>query len=192
MQMRCYHTGCFVNSFSTQQCTVNTAVSGQLPAFFPLWITVWYSRERMCCDFYSHLTHRLRQYTYTVWKESESVSPSVVSNSATPWADCSSPGSSVREFRQARILAWVAIPFSRGSSQPRDQTWVSCVAVGFFTVWATREAPSWWHFRSEDNTSVKSDTLVSGESGDQVARPHKLLGPLCFEDFGWYGSGSVC
>ena len=34
---------------------------------------------------------------------------------------------------------WVAIPFSRGSSQPRDQTQVSCIAGGFFTIWATRE-----------------------------------------------------
>ena len=38
--------------------------------------------------------------------------------------DCSPPGSSVHEILQARILEWVAIPFSRGSSQPRDQTWV--------------------------------------------------------------------
>ena len=36
--------------------------------------------------------------------------------------DCSLPGSSVHEILQARILEWVAIPFSRGSSQPRDQT----------------------------------------------------------------------
>ena len=41
---------------------------------------------------------------------------------------------------QARILEWVALPFSRGSSQPRDQTQVSCIAGRFFTVWATREA----------------------------------------------------
>ena len=41
---------------------------------------------------------------------------------------------------QARILEWVAFPFSRGSSQPRDQTQVSCTAGGFFTSWATREA----------------------------------------------------
>ena len=34
---------------------------------------------------------------------------------------------------QARILEWVAFPFSRGSSQPRDQTQVSCIAGGFFT-----------------------------------------------------------
>ena len=39
-----------------------------------------------------------------------------------------------------RILEWVAYPFSRGSSQPRNQTWVSCIADGFFTIWATREA----------------------------------------------------
>ena len=41
---------------------------------------------------------------------------------------------------QARIPEWVAIPFSRGSSQPRDQTQVSCIAGRFFTIWATREA----------------------------------------------------
>ena len=37
------------------------------------------------------------------------------------------------EILQVRILDWVAIPFSRGSSQPRDQTQVSCIAGGFFT-----------------------------------------------------------
>ena len=42
---------------------------------------------------------------------------------------------------QARILEWVAFPFSRGSSQPRDQAQVSRIAGGFFTSWATREAP---------------------------------------------------
>ena len=41
---------------------------------------------------------------------------------------------------QARTLEWVAFPFSRGSSQPRDQTQVSRIACGFFTSWATREA----------------------------------------------------
>ena len=41
----------------------------------------------------------------------------------------------------ARILQWVAVPFSRESSQPRDWTQVSCIAGGFFTSWATREIP---------------------------------------------------
>ena len=54
--------------------------------------------------------------------------------------DCSPPGSSVHGISQARILEWVAIPFSGESSQPRDWTWVSCLAGRHFTVWATREA----------------------------------------------------
>ena len=45
---------------------------------------------------------------------------------------------------QARILEWVAFPFSRRSSQPRDRTQVSCIAGGFFTSWATREAQEYW------------------------------------------------
>ena len=44
------------------------------------------------------------------------------------------PGSSVPGILQARILEWVAIPLSMGSSQPRDQTWISCTAGGFFTI----------------------------------------------------------
>ena len=55
--------------------------------------------------------------------------------------DCSLPGSSVHEIFQARVLEWAAISFSRGSSQPRDGTWVSHIAGRHFTVWATREAP---------------------------------------------------
>ena len=48
----------------------------------------------------------------------------------------------VRGNLQPRILEWAAFPFSRGSSQPRDQTLISHIAGGFFTVWATRDAPS--------------------------------------------------
>ena len=47
--------------------------------------------------------------------------------------DCSLPGSSVHGIFQARILQWVAISFSRGSSRPRDWTWVSCTAGRLFT-----------------------------------------------------------
>ena len=48
--------------------------------------------------------------------------------------DCISPGPSVHGILQARILGWVAILFFRGSSQPRDQTRVSCIANRFFTI----------------------------------------------------------
>ena len=54
--------------------------------------------------------------------------------------DCSLPGSSIHGILQARILEWVAISFSRGSSRPRDWTRVSHTADRLFTVWATREA----------------------------------------------------
>ena len=56
---------------------------------------------------------------------------------------CSPPDSSVHGILQARILEWVAIPFSRGSSWPSEWTQVSCNADRFFTIWATREAPDY-------------------------------------------------
>ena len=54
--------------------------------------------------------------------------------------DCSLPGCSIHGILQARILEWVAISFSRGSSQPRDRTQVSHIAGRCFAPWATREA----------------------------------------------------
>ena len=57
----------------------------------------------------------------------ESESRSVVSDSLRPM------DYTVHGILQAIILGWVAFPFSKGSSQPRDQTQVSCIAGGFFT-----------------------------------------------------------
>ena len=54
--------------------------------------------------------------------------------------NCSLPGSSIHGIFQARILDWVAISFSRGSSRPRYRTQVSGTAGRLFTIWATREA----------------------------------------------------
>ena len=54
--------------------------------------------------------------------------------------DCSLPGSSVHGIFLARILEWVVISFSRGTSQPRDRTQVSRIVGRCFTAWATREA----------------------------------------------------
>ena len=63
-----------------------------------------------------------------VISSASSICHSVVSNSLQPhW------------IVQARILEWIAIPFSRGSFWPRDQTQVFCIAGGLFTIWATRE-----------------------------------------------------
>ena len=57
---------------------------------------------------------------------------------------CDSIDLTVHEILQARILEWVAFPFSRGSSQARDQTYVSHIEGRFFTVWITREAQEYW------------------------------------------------
>ena len=75
-----------------------------------------------------------------VLKWSEVKSLSCVRLFVTPWT-VSLPGSSVHGILQARLLEWVAISFSRGSSRPRDRTQVSCVAGRHFNLWATREAP---------------------------------------------------
>ena len=70
--------------------------------------------------------------------KSEHVCCSVMSDSVTPWTE--EPGG----LLEALILEWVAIPFSWGSSWPRNQTQVSCTAGRFFTIWATREAHWRW------------------------------------------------
>ena len=54
------------------------------------------------------------------------------------------PDSSVHGILQARILEWVAVPFSRGSYQPRDWTQVSLIAGGLFIIWTTRKAQEYW------------------------------------------------
>ena len=57
---------------------------------------------------------------------------------ATPWTVAyQAPQATVHGIFQARILEWVAISFSRGSSQPRDWTWVSFIAGRCFTIWTT-------------------------------------------------------
>ena len=69
---------------------------------------------------------------------SESESCSVMSDSLRP-QDCT-----VHGILQARILEWVAVSFSRASSQLRDRTQVSHIAGRFFTIWVTREAQEHW------------------------------------------------
>ena len=66
----------------------------------------------------------------------------------------SPPDASVHGILQARMLEWecVAISFSRGSSWPRDQTRVSCIAGTFFTMWATREAQEVYNNRRSKNS----------------------------------------
>ena len=55
--------------------------------------------------------------------------------------DYSSPGSSVHGISQKRILEWIAVSFSRGSSWPRDVTCISCIGRQILYSWTTRESP---------------------------------------------------
>ena len=84
----------------------------------------------------AHLVNMLPPY----WPSCLCLSCSVMSNSLWPHGLHSLPGSSVHGILQAELLECVAISFSRGSSPPRDWTWLSRIAGRFFTVWATREA----------------------------------------------------
>ena len=90
--------------------------------------------------------------------------------------DCSPPGSSVYGIVQARILEWVTtFSFSGGSSQPRDQTWVSCTGGGFFTVWVTRtdsKSTSGLYGRLKTTTTIKRYLCCSYFLNVIVAAPY--------------------
>ena len=81
---------------------------------------------------------------------SESVSPSVLHNSSGPHGLYSPPGSSVHGILQARILEWLAIPFTRRSSRRKDWTQVAFI----FIIWAIKEAQlSGWQPKTVYKTS---------------------------------------
>ena len=74
---------------------------------------------------------------------------------------CNPPGSSVPGILQARLLEWVVNSFSRVSSWPRDQIWVSRTIGKFFTNWATREASRW-------GLSIGQSHLLTGHGSIQM------------------------
>ena len=93
--------------------------------------------------------------------------------------DCSLPGSFLHGILQARILEWVAISFSRGSSRPRDRTGVSRIAGRRFNLCATREAATHRHCR------LRMDQGPRGRAGgaprvptSQSPVPPPLLPPM--------------
>ena len=82
----------------------------------------------------------------------------------------------VHGIHQARILELVAFPFSMGSSQPRDRSQGSCIAGGFFTSWATREARQWWsHYLKIILCLSGCKTPSPNYSGDLLSLHHTLL-----------------
>ena len=90
---------------------------------------------------------------------------------------CSPPGPSVHWTVQARTLEWVATSFSRGSSPPRDRTWVSCTAGRLSTIWATREAPCLlvgWVVKWRELNNGKSHAIGEIASVLPTLRPASL------------------
>ena len=95
--------------------------------------------------------------------------------------DCSPPGSSVYGILQARILEWVASPFSRGSSLPGDQMWVSCIEGRFFIISATREAHIYcWYEPIHINLQglICSLPLGNKDSSEMERTQHRLSFPV--------------
>ena len=95
------------------------------------------SQSSLTCPHSVSWYHCDTSFLWSQWKWNVAVTKSCLT--LCDPMDCGPPGSSVHGILQARILEWVAFPFSRGSSQPRDRTQVSCFAGRFFTIWATRE-----------------------------------------------------
>ena len=88
----------------------------------------------------------------------------------------SPPGSSVHGILQARILEWEAIPFSRGSSWPRDWTCISCTAGRFSTSWARWEAPNKWT-KVTNWSSLRLSSVADTKMGHPDPCPMKQLWP---------------
>ena len=84
--------------------------------------------------------------------------------------DCTAHG-----ILQARILEWVAVPFSRGSSQPRDWTQVSHTAGGLLTSWATREVPK-----------GPESLIIAGGRGTALPKPCPSPGLQVKEKDAWF------
>ena len=88
--------------------------------------------------------------------------------------DCSLPGSSIHGIFQARVLEWVAIFFSRGSSWPRGRTQVSRTAGRCFSIWATREAFEWGGYPvlSSGLTIITKVTIRERQDGQNQRRQY--------------------
>ena len=88
------------------------------------------------------------------------------------------PSSSVHGILQARILEWVAILISRGSSWPRDWTRVPFIAGRFFTIWATKrlcldlETWSWWICLQGSNGDADVESRLVGAAGEGGGGAH--------------------
>ena len=128
-------------------CLSDSSVHGVFQARILEWVTIPFSRGSFQPRDQTQVSCIVSRF-FNVWATREAIYMCKPKNKhmllSSVWLlnsmDCSPPGSSVHGILQAGIMEWVAISFSRGPSQPKDQIQVSCLAGGFFIVWATREA----------------------------------------------------
>ena len=124
--------------------TISTSVTHFLsfphpfPRVFSNEFSIWWSKYWS----FSFRVSPSREYSELNSFRIESESRSVMSDWCLTL--CDPVNYTVCGILQARILEWVAFPFSRGSSQPRDQTQVFHIVEGFFTSWSTRKAVEYW------------------------------------------------
>ena len=122
----------------------NPATLPHLDCFCRVYVLGGKKNFFICCRCHSCLLHwshlRIWHLVIPAWNH-ESVKTKVAQSCLTL---CSPRDSTVHGILQARTLEWVAFPFSRGSSQPKDWTQVSGLAGRSFTSWATREITSPW------------------------------------------------
>ena len=101
------------------------------------WNPILFNSIYFCCCCFSQPTTcqhlKTGKWSEVKWSEVTQLCPTLCDP-----MDYSLSGSSVHGIFQARVLEWIAISFSRGSSQPRNRTWVSHIAGRCFTVWATK------------------------------------------------------
>ena len=87
------------------------------------------------------------------------------------------PGSSVHEVSQSRILTWIAISLSKGSSQPKDQTQVNYIGRRILYYWATREEYQWrpTNYKKEPNKYARVETYKT-EMKISLQEPNNRFG----------------
>ena len=129
---------CLSDGVTNCQTTLAPMIISQLNFIVFLWDTSFPVCPVSTTCFWAHYAWDLSSLTSVepiplLWKSENEVTQSC----PTLWdpMDSSLPGSSIHRIFQARVVEWAAISFSRGSSQSRDRTWVSCIADRHFTAW---------------------------------------------------------
>ena len=173
LRLMCLASGVFSHSTSGKALSISFTLRHKWP--------IKLNRILLAASSFTYLILVLMANTQT------SVSPCVLVARSCPTLfdplECSLPGSSVHGILQARMLEWVAIPFSRGSSSSRDQTRVFCIAGRFFTIWATREALSVGQVRKISDVKLaakphpKDKSILPPECsvGSTIFRPRFLF-----------------